>query len=275
MRNLLFIFFLSLALQSRGQAVYRISYPMYSEQLEQLANSGDLCAKTLLAEYYIGGKGVEKNCSKAFNILSSAVSENHHDLGLAYYLLGHCYEEGCGVKQNFKEAFDMYQKSSDLEESTGILSLARCYEEGIGVKNDYKKAAELYEKVLSGFWGNRRYTKVRVGNIYLFELGETEKGLKYLKEAADAGSGAALYYLGQAYDSGTGVEKNPQNAVEYYQQSIDAETYPFVLTILADHYYEGNGVKKDIERAIELYKDAARMGDETAKEKLKEIEQLH
>ncbi len=271
MRNFLFIFFLLLALQSKGQAVYRISYPMYSEQLEELANSGDLCAKTLLAEYYIGGKGVEKDCSKAFILLLSAVSLNHHDLGLAYYLLGHCYEEGCGVERNLKDAFDMYQNSFNLGESTGTQSLARCYEEGIGVKVDFKRAAELYEKVLSGLWGNKRYVKVRVGNIYLFDLGETERGLKYLKEAADAGSGAALYYLGKAYDSGTGVEKNPKNAVEYYQQSIDTETYPFVLTILGDHYYEGNGVAKDIEKAVDLYKDAARMGDETAKEKLKEI----
>ena len=271
MRLFLCLFFVLLAFQSKGQAAYRFTYPIYSEKLEELANNGDLCAKTLLAEYYIGGKGVEKDCSKAVNLLSSAVSQSHHDLGLAYYLLGHCYEEGCGVEQNFNKAFGMYQKSFDLDESTGTQSLARCYEEGIGVKIDYKMAAKLYEKVLSGFWGNKRYTKVRVGNIYLFDLGETDKGIKYLKEAADAGSGAALYYLGKAYDSGTGVERNSKTAVDYYQQSIDAETYPFVLTILADHYYNGDGVSRNIEKAKELYDSAARMGDDEAKEKLRKL----
>ena len=93
-----------------------------------------------------------------------------------------------------------------------------------------------------------------------------------MEKAISYGSGAALYYMGEIYDQGIGdIEKNPHKAVSYYKKSLDTELYPFVLTILANHYYEGNGVQKDVDKAIELYEDAAKKGDLTAKEKLKQI----
>ena len=70
------------------------------------------------------------------------------DLGSAraQALLGHCYEEGMGVQQNYKTAFFWYQKSAEQGSDEGMMCFARCYDKGIGVTTDYEKAVYWYQK---------------------------------------------------------------------------------------------------------------------------------
>ena len=248
------------------------SYPSWSQELEEKAQTNPH-AQVVVGCYYLNGDGVEKDYGKAVYWLKKSLTDDNQDIGRAYNNLGYCHEHGLGVPQNMEQAFSYYYKAAHNNDNASYVNLAECYEQGKGTQVNLDSALVWYQKGIEwGTKGGERKSKVRCGYIFAFEKNDAEKGIEYFEKAIKDGSGAALYYMGIIYDLGIGgLTKDPEKAVYYYKESIDTETYPFVITELANHYYEGNGVTKDIEKAIELYKDAARMGDETAKEKLKEI----
>ncbi|HEY3776481.1 MAG TPA: tetratricopeptide repeat protein [Rhizomicrobium sp.] len=84
-----------------------------------------------------------------------------------------------------------------------------------------------------------------------------ESFLPLLENKAREGDANAEAWMGQAYDNGTVVKKDPAQAVYWYklaavQGNTDAEIN------LGAHYAAGNGVAKDDARAIELWQAAAR-----------------
>lgn len=57
--------------------------------------------------------------------------------------LGVIYAKGLGVKQDYKRAFQLFQKSADRDESWGMYNLGSSYELGLGVAQDYKQARQV------------------------------------------------------------------------------------------------------------------------------------
>lgn len=53
-----------------------------------------------------------------------------------------------------------------------------------------------------------------------FHLSDTKKRIKYLEEAAQNGSGAALINLAYIYEYGEGVERDIDKAIDYYRSAI-------------------------------------------------------
>ncbi|QLH37227.1 MAG: sel1 repeat family protein [Parachlamydiaceae bacterium] len=53
--------------------------------------------------------------------------------------LANCYMAGCGVDQNTKEAFILFQKSASRGNTQAIFSLGNCYFKGLGVEKDEKR----------------------------------------------------------------------------------------------------------------------------------------
>lgn len=249
-----------------------LKYPSWCQELEDKAQDNPH-AQVVVGCYYMNGDGVEKNYEKGVYWLKRSLTEDNQDIARAYNNLGHCYEHGYGVPQNDSIAFVYYHRAADRGELNALVNLAECFETGKGTSVNVDSALVWYQKGTE--WSSdagRRKAKVRCGYLYAFVKNDVHKGIEYLEKAAKDGSGAALYYLGEIYDNGIGgITTDPTKAVEYFKESIDTETYPFVITRLAEHYYTGNGVAKDVEKAIELYEDAARMGDEAAKEKLAAI----
>lgn len=242
-------------------------YPLWTEQLELEAQTNPL-AQQVVSFHYMEGNGINQDYSKAIYWFQQYIKGNNPNKPLVYSYLGECFEHG---KEDYEQAFSCYRLAALGKAPSAYFNLAACYLLGKGTTENVDSALFWFEKgILSP---NRRASKVYCGYIYSFYKNDMEKGMKYLNEAAQEGSGMALYYLGEIYDDGIGgIKKDPSKAVLYYKESIYNETYAIVLRKLADHYFEGNGVPKDIEKAIEMYKDAARMGDETAKHKLTEIQ---
>jgi serine/threonine protein kinase/TPR repeat protein len=91
------------------------------------------------------------------------------------------------------------------------------------------------------------------------------EGFRWLQKAADAGSPAAMKELGLIYASGISnlVDRNPQKAVEYFQQAADKNYMP-AKSLLAECYMdekEAKGVPKDEERGLKLLREAAAAKD--------------
>ncbi|MBQ4401377.1 MAG: SEL1-like repeat protein, partial [Synergistaceae bacterium] len=60
--------------------------------------------------------------------------------------LGRMYEEGRGVKQDYKKALEYYIKGAGNGNIYAMTNLARIYENGLGTKKDMKKALDFYRK---------------------------------------------------------------------------------------------------------------------------------
>ena len=76
------------------------------------------------------------------------------------------------------------------------------------------------------------------------------------EEAGKLGNPVAVANLGFCYESGRGVEKNAEKAVQLYTISADADSAPGQYN-LAKALRDGNGVKADPERAFSLFKRSA------------------
>lgn len=75
-----------------------------------------------------------------------------------------------------------------------------------------------------------------------------------LSLAADQEHAPAMYFLGQMYTQGLGVERDYPAAFEWYKKSADLGFPPAILEV-AVYYAEGVGVEKDC-AAARSYLDA-------------------
>ena len=56
------------------------------------------------------------------------------------------YDKGQGVKQDYKKAFELYEKAANQGFAQAQLNVGTMYENAEGVKEDKKKAKEWYKK---------------------------------------------------------------------------------------------------------------------------------
>lgn len=103
--------------------------------------------------------------------------------------------------------------------------------------------------------------------IYYYWAGEYETAHMLFDACADAGSGAAMGFLGIMYEHGYGVKKNPMTAFEWYQKAVEAGD-AYSMLDLGRCYEQGIGTSVDKAKARELYQSAAEIGIEDAQEAL-------
>jgi len=89
---------------------------------------------------------------------------------------------------------------------------------------------------------------------------DPEKGVDWLRKAAEAGMAQAQYSLGLLYESGTGVARSLTTATEWWEKAaqqghVDAQVQ------LGTQYFLGRGAPKDWTLAAKWYEAAAENGD--------------
>ncbi len=93
--------------------------------------------------------------------------------------------------------------------------------------------------------------------------GEDPSALTWMTKAANQGDDEAQYQLGQYYESGRYIDRDPAQAAQWYGKAADHGNIRATVA-LADLYLDGNQVSPDIDRALELYRKAAEADDEKA-----------
>lgn len=124
----------------------------------------------------------------------------------AQYHLGMFYNNGIGVAQNTKAAYEWFQKSAAGSDPLGNYKLG-CYYNGQGkgvVAIDHQKA--LQYKLIAAKQGYA-LAQVDVASIF-FQDGNQNEALHWLKLAAAQGDFDALYALFNLYYQGKYIEKN-------------------------------------------------------------------
>ncbi|MCR4831700.1 MAG: SEL1-like repeat protein [Pseudobutyrivibrio sp.] len=172
---------------------------------------------------------LSETVDEIYNLIYKAQIDG--DIDGSYYL-GYAYENGIGVKGDFKKAFDYYSRAA---------------------KSESVDLADQYAK-------NKANTAL--GLLYLNGNGveaDSEKAIEYLKIASDNGYAKASYYLGQICENGLGVDKNYEQAMEYYLIAADLDYAP-ALNQVGYMYYNGYGVDVDFASAVYYQKLAALQG---------------
>ncbi len=90
-----------------------------------------------------------------------------------------------------------------------------------------------------------------------------EENFARCRQAAEQGDAIAQYFLGQMYRKGEGIEKNPEQALNWYRKSAEQENRlaQYNLGWMVDI---GEGIERDLDEAISWYARAARLGDKYA-----------
>ncbi|MEA5138622.1 caspase family protein [Arcicella rigui] len=135
--------------------------------------------------------------------------------------LAYMYDMGYGAKQNYAEAFKLYQKAASLDNALAAYNLGIMYERGLGTVADYKSAAEWYKKAANQ---NLALAQFNLGFLYEKGLGVnqsyTEAFNWYLK-AAENGDSDGQVNVGYLYENGLGTTKDIREASKWYRKAAE------------------------------------------------------
>ena len=111
-----------------------------------LAEENYAPAQTLLGRCYTNGNGIRQDDYKAVKWYEKA-AENDDAWG--QYYLGNCYMKGQGVEQNYDEAFKWYHRAALQDLACAQSMLGVCYKKGLGIKVNKKEADRWAKKAMS------------------------------------------------------------------------------------------------------------------------------
>ncbi|MGM9972261.1 MAG: toll/interleukin-1 receptor domain-containing protein [Anaeroplasmataceae bacterium] len=202
--------------------------------------------------------------TKSFPLFLELGNNNY---GNAYFYLGYCYKNGCGVEKNYEEAFKWYQKSYDFGCTAAINNLGICYENGQGVKKNIDKAIELYELAIKKC--NEKYAYYNLAGIY--ENGsngkvDLELAQENYKKAADLGYETAKKKYEELSNKILRQEQDKKyaEAKKYYNDKEYTKAFPIFLELGNNNYVDaynylggcyqyGRGVEENYNESYKWY----------------------
>ena len=207
----------------------------YSEALMwylKSANLGYERAMFNVGYIYENGKGVKEDYNEAVLWYRKAAEKG---LGDAQDAIGYMYEYGLGLPIDYNRAAKWYKKSAKQSNTNSLLGLSRLYVKGRGVPQNLHEAARWYSKALESLDDNSITVELdmeglRTNAELLFWIGESyyygdginknyPKAFHWYKKASDLGYSDAQFSLGIMLENGEGVEEDYKEAVKYYYLS--------------------------------------------------------
>lgn len=259
------------------EAMWRLFYPFILgygsgekpavEWLQKSAEGGNVDGQLLLAQQYLKGvyPVLAKNPAKAEEWYLEAVGKGSDKAMLE---LGRLYLYGKdGVRQdeglavalltNVTGEPELYYAQYELKNSALYRRMLRVQSETIceeqleqalkyWKKEDYTSARPLVAQAAEA--GNAR-AQFMLGIMYRKGDGGLEqdlaKSLEWFRKAAESGHTDACYWVGAAYNSGEGVEKNEAEAIKWFLPAAEEgkATAQFELGII--YLLGGTGVERD------------------------------
>jgi TPR repeat protein len=240
------------------------------DQLKEAAADGNLLAQGFLMRMYAIGQGtIPRDFNKAqaisasvFSYLSEMVVKERDQTILMYgrYLMGMCYSEGLGAKQDDKEAILWYRLSADHGYAAAQAYLGTCYYDGTGVPQDHAEAVKWYKLAAEQGFAS---AQCNLGLCHEQGCGVAKSNIeavKWYRLGANQGHSASRYNLGYCYEQGIGVEQNPEESVHLYTESALKGYSPAQYT-LGTFYATGKyHLKKDLEKSFFWFQKCAEVG---------------
>lgn len=155
-------------------------------------------------------------------------------------------------RRNFARAESYFKKSNQYGDKEGMLCLGVFYHFEMQA---FIKAEEIYLEVAQ--YDDRANSFL--GILYLEDLNEYEKAIKYFEKALEGGENEAYFQLGRIYN---GYVVNEEKAIDFFEKAIsvgDKRAYHPLA-----HIYSYSKTKQDKLKAEKYFEKAIESGDSFA-----------
>ena len=173
------------------------------------AQKGEARAQYQLARDYEKGNGFARDYALAARYLRLAADQGYAD---AQVTLGSYYGRGLGVGRDLPTAIAWYRKAADQGSALAEYALGGFYAQGRGVTNDVTEAIRWWKKAAGQ---GEVEAAAALGQLFLLPAApygtnyvNYPEALRWLRQAAAAGSEGAENNLGVAYENGFGVKRD-------------------------------------------------------------------
>jgi TPR repeat protein len=200
------------------------------------ADQGNIPAIYALGAMYGEGDGVELDLEKAFKYCKTAA-----DLGdeNAKFQLGRLYYNGQGVEEDFPMARKLVLEAAEKNESFFYTLAEMCHCASPGFQ-DFGEAFDYYQKSTDG---KDKFAALR-GIGLLYEYGDGveknyELAMDYLNQSAEGENKAAFYNIALLYYHGRGVNQDFDAAFECFNKVIEDEFDEDITHVFIEKEDEG------------------------------------
>jgi TPR repeat protein len=159
-------------------------------------------------------------------------------------------------KGDFAAAVPVFRAEAAKGDKDAQFAMGRIYEEGRTVEASAAAAESWYGKAAAQ---NHVGAQFYLAALLLATPGRTAEGMEWLRKAADGKSPRALLSLGSMALTGTGMEKNVEEARVLLEQASGLGESE-ATDLLGLMYSAGEGVGKDGKKAVQLFEEAAGKG---------------
>lgn len=220
-------------------------------------------------DYTLGKRAYDaKNYLLALTWFKPLAEKGH---ARAQYHLGWIYEHGLEVATDHREAARWYRLAAEQGDASSQVQLGYLYQTGLGVARDDGLATQWYARSAEG---GDRVGQMRLAVMYRDARGvarDLKQAEKLLSMAADQDSAWAMRALGVLYTrGGDGVPLDHVKAVELFRKASDRGDAEAQYN-LGRAYESGLGVAKDRQRALEWYGLATGKGHAIALQRLDKL----
>lgn len=200
-------------LQGRGCNEDDVLGKMY---LDTAVALGSTQAMFYLGLCYIEGLGCESDSVTAVKWISLSAEAGNLN---AVYMMGRIFES----QEDYATAVEYYQRGAEHGDAQSCCTLGRCYEQGHGVKINYKKAYELYLQAAEAgsVKGCRCVASCFLEGIHVEK--NAVKAVEWLSRAAEMGDAESMYEIGHLYEYGQdNLKADKKTAREWYKKAAAA-----------------------------------------------------
>lgn len=185
------------------------------------------------------------------------------------------YQNGTGVAQNLKKAFELFEEAAALGDADALFNVGTYWENGFGVpRKDPAYAAFCYFRAaLAGSADGLYALGVCFGEGIGFPHND-RIAAELFANSARRGIPEGAYSLGQCLLHGRGVKRDTKAAFHWLVRAADDGFAPAQFSV-GLCYLRGQGVKRDSGIAREFFAQAAKGGDELAIAEMKKWSGSH
>jgi clan AA aspartic protease (TIGR02281 family) len=141
------------------------------------------------------------------------------------------------------------------------------YEDGRGAPQNYAEALKWFHKAAEQGSAAAQY---RLGQMHLHGEGVAQdfaEAFKWYRLAADQGNASAQYDLGVMYKNGNGVAQNYAESLRWFRKAAD-QGNAFAQNGLGVMFQQGNGAPQNYAEALKWFRKAADQGNALAQDNL-------
>ena len=255
-----------------------------TEKKTKKEQNSDAETQFQLGIQHLTGNEKVMDTSKASKLLLNAAQQDH---ARAQYQLGIMYEKAIGFERDLKKAREWYQKAAnaglpEAQDALSGLSISENEQRIVLIKTPEKdddpldsqlidKKSDPINFFISKAKNGDRAAQYEVGIGFLNgENGFTkdiQKGIDWLKTAANNHYTKAGTRLGLLYYQGTEVKRDYATAMKWLEKSAEDGDAEAQFT-MGKIYQRGLGVEKNNTTAMMWYRKAANQGHRGARKKL-------